>query len=87
MEQERGLQNDREQYHSVQLRAYSLWEQRGRPWGTPEIDWLTAERELHENNQGVMHEPPAVVAAKVVGSVLGTMAGLVTSVTDLSTSE
>jgi hypothetical protein len=27
-------------------RAYSLWEARGRPEGSPEIDWFQAEREL-----------------------------------------
>ena len=26
--------------------AYSLWERRGRPFGSPEIDWCRAELEL-----------------------------------------
>ncbi len=24
--------------------AYKLWEQRGRPFGSPEVDWFAAER-------------------------------------------
>ena len=26
--------------------AYQLWEQRGRPFGSPEMDWLAAEKAL-----------------------------------------
>jgi hypothetical protein len=26
--------------------AYQLWEQRGRPFGSPEVDWLAAEQAL-----------------------------------------
>ena len=26
--------------------AYQLWEQRGRPFGSPEVDWLAAEKVL-----------------------------------------
>lgn len=29
---------------SVRALAYRLWERRGRPIGTPELDWLEAER-------------------------------------------
>ena len=27
-------------------RAYQLWEQRGRPFGSPEVDWFAAEKAL-----------------------------------------
>jgi hypothetical protein len=30
----------------IQKRAYSRWEQRGRPEGSPEVDWQHAEQEL-----------------------------------------
>ena len=30
----------------IAMIAYSLWEARGRPFGSPEEDWLMAEREL-----------------------------------------
>lgn len=26
--------------------AYQLWEQRGRPFGSPEVDWFAAEKVL-----------------------------------------
>jgi hypothetical protein len=26
--------------------AYDLWERRGRPFGSPEVDWFEAERQL-----------------------------------------
>lgn len=31
----------------VEKLAYRFWEERGRPFGSPEEDWLKAERELH----------------------------------------
>jgi Protein of unknown function (DUF2934) len=30
--------------------AYALWEQRGCPYGSPEVDWLEAERNLRERS-------------------------------------
>jgi hypothetical protein len=66
-------------HHSVELRAYRLWEERGRPWGTPEEDWFEAESEIRAAHQAVEPEPPTITAAKAVGSVLGSVAGLVTS--------
>lgn len=29
--------------------AYQHWEARGRPLGSPEVDWLAAERDLYES--------------------------------------
>ena len=29
--------------------AYKLWEDRGRPFGSPEVDWFAAERALYES--------------------------------------
>ena len=31
----------------VQQRAYSLWESRGRPFGSPEVDWYRAKEQLN----------------------------------------
>ncbi len=81
MEQEIGSRGDYGRHHSVEVRAYRLWEERGQPLGTPEIDWFRAERELVEPKENVVRQSSAVAAAKVVGSVLGSVAGLVTSVT------
>ena len=33
-------------YQDIERRAFELWEQRGRPPGTPEIDWFKAEQEV-----------------------------------------
>ena len=41
----------------IQERAFYLWEQRGRPDGSPEVDWERAERELLE------HEEPKYTAS------------------------
>ena len=32
--------------NEVQLRAYALWESRGRPFGSPEVDWYHAKEQL-----------------------------------------
>ena len=32
--------------------AYLFWEERGRPFGSPEIDWSRAERELWARGEG-----------------------------------
>ena len=36
---------DRHQF--VERLAYKLWEERGRPSGSPDIDWIAAERALY----------------------------------------
>ena len=28
--------------------AYALWERRGAPIGSPDVDWIEAEKQLHE---------------------------------------
>lgn len=33
-------------HHQIEERAYYLWERRGRPYGSPEVDWERAEREI-----------------------------------------
>jgi len=32
----------------IARRAYEIWEERGCPWGSPEVDWLAAVREFRE---------------------------------------
>ena len=34
------------EHEAVEKRAYRLWEERGRPVGTPEADWFRAKQEL-----------------------------------------
>jgi hypothetical protein len=35
-------------YEQIAKLAYLFWEQRGCPNGSPELDWLEAERQLHK---------------------------------------
>ena len=39
------LGEDRHEF--VETLAYKLWEQRGRPLGSPEVDWFAAERAMY----------------------------------------
>ncbi len=95
MEQQSRTEHDSETRHSVALRAYDLWQERGRSWGTPEIDWFRAEQEIREERpphmdpgyQNAGPEPLAVVTARVVGAVLGSVSGVVAAVSNSLTSE
>ena len=46
---------DAHEYEDIAKLAYRFWEQRGRPLGSPEVDWHQTEREL-ESRRHVM--PP-----------------------------
>ena len=79
MDQKPAATADDQQRRAVEVLAYSLWERRGRPWGTPDMDWFMAQAEIQDAPRHVDDEPPTITAAKMVGSVLGSIAGLVTS--------
>ena len=32
----------------IAVRSYELWQERGCPFGSPEVDWLRAEQELRD---------------------------------------
>ena len=34
-------------YDEIAMLAEQLWNERGRPFGSPEVDWLRAEATLH----------------------------------------
>jgi hypothetical protein len=68
---------------TIRLAAYHLWQQRGGPMGEPEIDWFQAQEQLHASEQDVPKTSPIVAAAGVVGSVLGSVAALAASVSNL----
>jgi len=38
--------SERFEHEQIAVFAYALWEARGRPEGSPEIDWFQAEQEL-----------------------------------------
>ena len=72
------VQSDQHQF--IQLAAYYLWEQRGSPFGTPEVDWFGAEEQLREQSEHSSRKPALIAVAETVGSALGTVAGVVASV-------
>ena len=39
--------NDHVDREAIEHLAYQLWEERGRPIGSPEVDWFRAEQEPH----------------------------------------
>jgi Protein of unknown function (DUF2934) len=41
------LGEDRHEF--VAKQAYKLWEQRGHPFGSPEVDWFAAERAVYSS--------------------------------------
>lgn len=41
------LGEDRHEY--VRKLAYQLWEKRGRPFGSPEVDWFQAEQIVYSS--------------------------------------
>lgn len=49
---EEGLQTMKTYRHDdVEKLAYKLWERRGRPTGSPEVDWHAAERALRDSQE------------------------------------
>ena len=40
---------------AIAVRAYELWQDRGAPIGSPEVDWFQAESELNSVQPLVMH--------------------------------
>ena len=43
---EEALEVTEAAWHSTAQLAYDLWERRGRPLGSPEVDWFAAEKAL-----------------------------------------
>jgi hypothetical protein len=60
-------------HQEIELRAYERWQERGRPWGTPETDWYRAEQELSRKPEGALSR-----VAREVGTAIGTVVALVT---------
>jgi hypothetical protein len=51
------LGEDRHEF--VEKLAYALWEERGRPFGSPEVDWFAAEHAVYSSllASGLLTEP------------------------------
>ena len=62
------------QHEDVAILAFGLWQERGAPIGTPEIDWFLAEAKLKDTEgQG---EPTLSAVARIIGSALGSVVPL-----------
>lgn len=44
----------------IERLAYVFWQERGRPVGSPEVDWFRAEKEMREPGAAV---PPITLSA------------------------
>ena len=75
-----SLQIESEQHDRIQLAAYYLWQQRGCPLGTPELDWFRAEEQSRLQMEPPSNRPVLVSAAETIGSALGSIAGAAASV-------
>ncbi|MFL6449951.1 MAG: DUF2934 domain-containing protein [Bryobacteraceae bacterium] len=82
-----SLQIESESHEKIQVAAYYLWQQRGCPLGTPEMDWFRAEEELRGLIEPESTRPSLVSAALTIGSTLGSIAGVAASVGGLFHSE
>lgn len=66
-------------YEEVEKRAYDAWEERGRPLGSPDIDWFKAEQDLRgDKNENILSK----VAGKV-GAALGSAKALLSDLDPL----
>lgn len=62
-------------HEDVEILAFGLWQERGAPIGTPEIDWFLAEAKLKDTEgQG---DPMLSAVARIIGSALGSVAAIV----------
>jgi hypothetical protein len=75
--------------HDIEKLAYAFWEERGRPYGSPEVDWFQAEQERERTAQGwawseMISESTSETTSEAVfenegGHVSGEGAGVTTS--------
>jgi Protein of unknown function (DUF2934) len=53
----------------IEFRAYQIWEERGRPLGSPDEDWFRAEKELSDSGT----ETPISNLARELGTAIGSV--------------
>ena len=46
-------------YDDIERLAYELWQERGSPQGSPEIDWLKAQRTFQARSAAAGEDPSA----------------------------
>jgi hypothetical protein len=60
-----------DRHDQIEKLAYALWEGRGRPQGSPEIDWLAAEAHFHRieamqpTTRGLQHPDSAALPTAI----------------------
>jgi len=59
----------------IQLHAYHFWEDRGRPWGTPETDWFSAEKQMTDPQTELTQ------VAREIGAFVGSAVAVLTDLT------
>ena len=64
-------------HEEIEVRAFALWQERGAPLGSPEIDWFQAEEQI--KSAPSENETPVSALARTIGSALGSVAALVSS--------
>ncbi len=75
-----SVQSESQDHELIRLAAFFLWEQRGCPIGTPDVDWFRAEEEIRAQREHSSGKPALVTAAETVGSALGKVAAFAASV-------
>jgi hypothetical protein len=62
-------------HEDVEVLAFGLWQERGAPVGTPEIDWFLAEAKIKD--MAAQGEPTLSAVGRMIGSALGSVAAIV----------
>jgi hypothetical protein len=65
-------------HYDVELLAFKYWQDRGEPFGTPEVDWFRAEEELKRSAHNT--DSALKTVAREIGSALGSVAALAANV-------
>jgi hypothetical protein len=74
MEKEDRMNTATHSHEAIEQLAHQFWEKRGRPCGTPEADWLRAERILRTEQDSILSK-----VARAIGSVVGHAVGILAS--------
>ena len=60
--------------------AYQLWQQRGSPFGSSEIDWFQAEEQIRLQSEEPAHKSPLTTVVDAVESMWESVTGIAASV-------
>ncbi len=68
------------EYERLRFLAYQLWQARGCPFGSPDVDWFQAENQIRTDQEPPNPDTTIITVAKTIGSVLGSVASLLSPV-------